>query len=340
MKVVASGTGPGECGNHHTLCRRVADGDLSPLAALRLWRGRSSDLPAPDTPAPGNGAAVAAVLAELEALVGLGAVKQTVRRLQAFATVQQWRRRVGLKAEPVSLHMTFIGQPGTGKTTVARLVARLFGAMGLLSRGHLIEVERADLVGEYIGHTAQKTREHIRRALGGVFFVDEAYSLARGGDKDFGREAVDCLVKAMEEHRDDLIVILAGYPHEMQELLSQNPGLRSRLPTCLHFGDYSSDELWQIAQLMLRERQYRLHPEAAAALRRWCEQRTGAVARGNARAVRNLIEQVVCCQALRLVEHNLSRPDDLVLLTTADLLAALAGPASPRRPRAAGAGEG
>ncbi|GMA55537.1 hypothetical protein GCM10025858_00400 [Alicyclobacillus sacchari] len=157
-----------------------------------------------------------------------------VREIFAFVYIQQMRIRQHLKAEPVVLHMVFFGNPGTGKTTVARILARLFHECGLLSEGHLVEVERADLVGEYIGHTAQKTRELIKKALGGVLFIDEAYSLARGGEKDFGREAIDCLVKGMEDYKNQFITILAGYEREMKWFLSTNPDCRVGFPF-IHF---------------------------------------------------------------------------------------------------------
>ncbi|MCY0907490.1 MAG: AAA family ATPase, partial [Sulfobacillus thermotolerans] len=181
---------------------------------------------------------VEVVLRELDDLVGLHDVKKMVHEIRAYVEVQQRRVEVGLASEPQALHMVFSGAPGTGKTTVARILGRLFQALEVLSKGHMLEVERADLVGEYIGHTAQKTRDVVKRALGGVLFVDEAYSLARGGEKDFGKEAIDTLVKAMEDHRGEFVLILAGYSEEMAWFLSMNPGLLSRFPLHLHFPDY------------------------------------------------------------------------------------------------------
>ena len=160
---------------------------------------------------------------ELRSLVGMKQVKQLINEIYAWIYINQCRQKIGLKQEKQALHMLFKGNPGTGKTTIARLLAQLFYEMDVLSKGHLIEVERADLVGEYIGHTAQKTRELIKKANGGVLFIDEAYSLARGGEKDFGKEAIDTLVKAMEDHQHDFILILAGYPKEMNYFLSLNP---------------------------------------------------------------------------------------------------------------------
>jgi len=189
-----------------------------------------------------------------------------------------------------------------------------------------VECERADLVGEYIGHTAQRTREHIRKALGGVLFIDEAYSLARGGEKDFGKEAIDTLVKAMEDHKDQLIVILAGYRDEMEYFLLANPGLRSRFPIHVDFPDYSPEELFQIAQRMCQERQYRLSPAAALRLKRLLAE--GAAASpyaGNARYVRNVIERAVRRQAVRLVRRRQVSRDDLVTLEAADVTEAAYG---------------
>src|SRR5690625_4072497 len=172
---------------------------------------------------------------DLKSLIGLKSVKKLVKEVQAFVQIQQRRTVERLVSEPLVLHMIFKGNPGTGKTTVARLFGRLFKEMQVLPRGHLTETERADLVGEYIGHTAQRTREQLKKAMGGILFIDEAYSLARGGEKDFGKEAIDTLVRAMEEHRDDLILTLAGYKEEMDWFLRQNPGLRSRFPLHLTF---------------------------------------------------------------------------------------------------------
>ncbi|MDI6893265.1 MAG: AAA family ATPase [Bacillota bacterium] len=265
--------------------------------------------------------ALEAIWRELDSLVGLRDIKDLIREIYAFAEIQKRRQQENLAAEPPVLHMIFRGNPGTGKTTVARIVGRMFKEMGILSKGHLVEVERADLVGEYIGHTAQKTREQIKRALGGVLFVDEAYSLARGGEKDFGKESIDVLVKAMEDHRDNLIVILAGYRHEMDHFVRTNPGLRSRFPIHMDFPDYSLEELVAIAEQMVRQRQYVLSPAARARLERTLGGRlqSGEGATGNARLVRNLVEKGIRRQAVRLVTAGKFTRDDLVLLTEQDL---------------------
>jgi len=258
---------------------------------------------------------------ELDALIGLEPVKELVREVQAFVEIQQRRSKARLATEPLALHMIFKGNPGTGKTTVARIFGKMLEAMGVLPRGHLVECERADLVGEYIGHTAQKTREQIRQALGGILFIDEAYSLARGGEKDFGKEAIDTLVKAMEDKKDQLVLILAGYRREMELFLQTNPGLRSRFPIHIDFPDYTTSQLLRIADLMLSRREYRLTDGARRRLRDILEQKVRAQDPnlGNARMVRNIIERAIRRQAVRLVRRAHVTREDLVLITEADI---------------------
>lgn len=303
---------------------QMEKGLLSPAEVLRVVR-RPATLATRAAGAPGPEPEASAALAELDSLVGLAKVKRVVREVQALVKVHHHRRLAGLFTSQNALHMIFTGHPGTGKTTVARIMGGLLHSMGILARGHLVEVERADLVGEYIGHTAQRTRETVRRAVGGVLFIDEAYALARGGERDFGREAIDVLVKAMEDHRDELVLILAGYPVEMEWFLQQNPGLRSRFPFHIEFPDYTPVELVQIAELMWRRQDYRLHPEATAVLRRavratpelFCSEA------GNARAIRNLVERTARCQALRLLGQPAPSRDELMNLTPEDMVAAL-----------------
>jgi ATPases of the AAA+ class len=260
------------------------------------------------------------ILQELESLVGLVTVKRLIRDLQAYVEIQKRRTQEKLIAEPLVLHMIFRGNPGTGKTTVARLVGRLFKEMGVLQKGHIVECERADLVGEYIGHTAQKTREQLKKALGGVLFIDEAYSLARGGEKDFGKEAIDALVKAMEDNKDNLVLILAGYRQEMEWFLQTNPGLRSRFPIHIDFPDYTIDELLSIGNQMLKARQYELTPEAEDALRFHLRNllNTHPYA-GNARLVRNLVEKTVRKQAVRLFQKPCSSREELMQILPIDI---------------------
>lgn len=261
------------------------------------------------------------ILRELDTLIGLAAVKEVLREIYAFITIQQRRQQEHLHTEPLVLHMIFKGNPGTGKTTVARIMSRFFCEIGVLTRGHLIEVERADLVGEYIGHTAQKTREQLKKAYGGILFIDEAYALARGGEKDFGKEAIDLLVKSMEDHKNDFILILAGYPKEMQDFLETNPGLRSRFPIHIDFPDYNQHELLRIAEQMFSSRQYDLSTATRSALATLLLAHQSSLREkfGNARTVRNIIERALRRQAVRLMaKPNITR-HELITIEPADL---------------------
>ncbi|TVY02308.1 AAA family ATPase [Cohnella terricola] len=242
---------------------------------------------------------------ELDRLVGLDDIKELVYEIYALLQIMQYRSEASLQAQPHVYHMIFKGNPGTGKTTVARLLAKLFQSMGLLAKGHLVEVERADLVGEYIGHTAQKTRELVKKALGGVLFVDEAYSLARGGEKDFGKEAIDTLVKAMEDYKNQFVLILAGYTLEIETFLMTNPGLPSRFPIQMVFPDYSVDQLVQIAEGMTKDRDYTLLPQTIYKLRQLLvQEKTDAIYDfSNARFVRNVLERAIRYQAVRLLSQ-------------------------------------
>ncbi|KPV39375.1 hypothetical protein AN477_22875 [Alicyclobacillus ferrooxydans] len=279
------------------------DGELALAEALRMLSGKPG--PASDNaPTALSKERLLSIFTQLDELVGLKNVKSVVREVFALLYMQERRRAMHLKVEPVVLHMVFKGNPGTGKTTVARLLAQMFHACGLLEKGHLVEVERADLVGEYIGHTAQKTREMVKKALGGVLFIDEAYSLARGGERDFGRESIDALVKAMEDHRNEFVAIIAGYEREMDWFLSTNPGLPSRFPIHLSFPDYTVNELLQIAKQTANERQYTLSVGAESKLRHYFEVggSTKTAAFSNARMVRNVVEKAVRRQAVRLFD--------------------------------------
>ena len=257
---------------------------------------------------------------QLDSLVGLQSVKKVITEIQAFALIQKYRETLQLTCEPMVLHTIFTGNPGTGKTTIARLFSQMLKEMGILQKGHTVEVERADLVAQYIGQTAQKTREVLKQASGGLLFIDEAYSLARGGERDFGKESIDTLVKAMEDQRDSLVVVLAGYPKPMEQFLEANPGLRSRFPVTVTFPDYSDIELYKIALGMLEQREYTLTTHAQQELVREIRKlRQGDPATfGNARAVRNMVEQVIRHQAVRLVRKEGLTRGELTVITPTD----------------------
>lgn len=260
------------------------------------------------------------ILDELHSLVGLARVKKLISEIIAFVDIQKHRQREKLITQPQVLHMIFKGNPGTGKTTVARILGKLFREVGVLPKGHLVESERADLVGEYIGHTAQKTREQLKKANGGVLFIDEAYALARGGDKDYGKEVIDTLVKHMEDYKDSFILILAGYQQEMDWFVGTNPGLRSRFPIQIEFPDYSTDELLDIANLMVAARDYTLSSGSREELRVTLESHKKLHRHsGNARLVRNLIEKAIRLQAVRLVEQSQLTREDLMRITREDM---------------------
>ncbi|MHB8171102.1 MAG: AAA family ATPase [Thermincolia bacterium] len=302
----------------------LENGEITPVTALAMYdnlEGRDPTGKVVEFPNQSFEKGIEVILGELDELIGLSEVKKLVQEIYAYVEIQKRREIENLVAEPLVLHMIFRGNPGTGKTTVARIIGKLFKEMGVLNKGHLMEVERADLVGEYIGHTAQKTREQLKKALGGILFIDEAYSLARGGEKDFGKEAIDSLVKAMEDQKDNVIIILAGYRDEMTWFLQTNPGLRSRFPIHIDFSDYTIKELMAISDLMLRQRQYSLDREARMELARILERNTGAGHEhsGNARLVRNMLERAIRRQAVRLVKNEQVTREELIILTREDL---------------------
>jgi len=304
--------------------KAIEAGQISPLEAfkrLREFDNTPSNNRDVSGTQPGTAQRVENILSELDNLIGLSEVKLLVREINAFIEIQKRREKERLITEPLVLHMIFKGNPGTGKTTVARILGKVFREMGVLSRGHLIEVERADLVGEYIGHTAQKMRDQLKRAYGGILFIDEAYSLARGGEKDFGKEAIDCMVKAMEDHKEELILILAGYQQEMETFLQTNPGLRSRFPIHIDFPDYNKQELLQIADQLCAKRQYQLNSQAKSALLGLINPPTISSKDnfGNARTVRNIIEKAIRRQAVRLLPKHSTTREELMVIEPDDL---------------------
>lgn len=252
---------------------------------------------------------------ELDEIIGLSEVKKYIKSLQSHILVQKMRKQQGLKSSDVSKHMIFKGNPGTGKTTIARLISRYMKAIGALSQGQLVEVTRSDLVGKYVGHTAPLTMQVIKSALGGVLFIDEAYSLYRGKDDSFGLEAIDTLVKAMEDYRDDLIVILAGYSHEMATFLESNSGLKSRFNNIIEFTDYTGNELYEIAISIAKSKGYTIDENAKDALVNFFiqKQESDAKSSGNGRLSRNVVEDAILKQAERVIKDNSAQIDILKL---------------------------
>lgn len=238
----------------------------------------------------------------LDSLVGLERVKSEVKKLRSFVQVQQWREKEGLKSPVVSYHCVFTGNPGTGKTTVARIIAEIYKELGLLKKGHLVETDRSGLVAEYVGQTAVKTNRIIDKALDGVLFIDEAYSLVMDGTGEFGLEAISTLLKRMEDDRDRLIVIIAGYSEEMRDFIDSNPGLRSRFNRFFYFEDYSPEELWLIFKGMVLKHDYMVDEDTVERIKEIFRRAatSGNKRFGNARYVRNLFEKVLENQALRI----------------------------------------
>jgi SpoVK/Ycf46/Vps4 family AAA+-type ATPase len=263
---------------------------------------------------------LAEVLSELDELIGIEEVKEKVRQTANFAKMQQMRLAKGLRAIPTSYHAVYTGNPGTGKTTVARLMARIYKALGVLKKGHLVECDRASLVAEYVGQTAIKTNRMVDAALDGILFIDEAYSLAKQ-DQDFGREAIDTLLKRMEDERDRLIVIVAGYPEEMEDFVHSNPGLHSRFTRFIEFPDYDPLELCRIFSLLCRRNDLRIAPKLKLRLLHhfYIHYEEKGEHFGNARLVRNCFEHAVNAQANRLATIDIPEQDDLVLLVDDDL---------------------
>jgi adenylate kinase family enzyme len=271
---------------------------------------------APAAPQPMKHRNVEELLAELDALIGLERVKREVHRQVAILRVERLRADAGMKSPTITRHLVFTGNPGTGKTTVARLVSGIYASLGLLSQGQLVEVDRSELVAGYLGQTAVKTAEVVAKAAGGVLFIDEAYSLT--GDQ-YGTEAVDTLVKEMEDRRDDLVVIVAGYPAPMQAFVAANPGLASRFRTTIEFDDYSDDELVEILTLLAAGSDYELTAQALAHFRELLATTVRGNAFGNGRLSRNTLEAAIGAQAWRLRDVEAPTTEQLRQLLGSDL---------------------
>jgi Holliday junction resolvasome RuvABC ATP-dependent DNA helicase subunit len=259
------------------------------------------------------------LLHELDALIGLDHVKSEVRRLSSLLRIQRLRAERELPVVETSHHLVFTGNPGTGKTTVARLLSQIYRSLGVVSKGHLVETDRSQLVAGYVGQTAVKTRTVLESGLGGTVLIDEAYALARGGENDFGREAIDTLVKFMEDHRDDVAIVAAGYPDEMTTLVGANPGLESRFTRTIHFPDYTDVELVAIFESMANAKRYHLGEAGRARLAEVITAEPRSRGFGNARFVRNLFEQAVALHALRLDTVAAPTEEQLTVLDAEDI---------------------
>jgi probable Rubsico expression protein CbbX len=281
-------------------------------------------------------ARVTEVLDQLDReLVGLGPVKARIREVAAFLVVTRARKQLGLEAKTPNLHMCFTGNPGTGKTTVAQRMADILHRLGYVRKGHLVSVTRDDLVGQYIGHTAPKTKDVLKRAMGGVLFIDEAYYLYRPeNERDYGQEAIEILLQVMENQRDDVVVILAGYHDRMDTFFKSNPGFSSRIAHHVDFPDFTEAELLEIARLMARELNYRLPEESERALREYIERRVKQPRFANARSIRNALDRARLRQANRLYAaavagDTATSAEALQTLTEADIRASSVFQAQP-----------
>jgi probable Rubsico expression protein CbbX len=268
---------------------------------------------------------IAEILAQLDRdLVGLVPVKTRIREIAALLLVESARRGLGIQAEPPSLHMCFTGNPGTGKTTVARRMADVLYRLKYIRRNHVVTVSRDDLVGQYIGHTAPKTKDVLKKAMGGVLFIDEAYYLYRPeNERDYGQEAIEILLQVMEDHRDDLVVILAGYKDRMDTFFLSNPGMASRIAHNIDFPDYGADELFEISGIMAAAMHYRFDDGAAAAMREYIVRRMAQPRFANARSIRNAIDRARLRMANRLFARRDTKLDriDLETITAEDIRA-------------------
>ncbi len=304
----------------------IADQTREPGTANGLLAHDTAVLPASDAgisvEAEARASGVFEVIADLDReLVGLDPVKTRIREIASLLVVDMARRRFGLEAERPNLHMCFTGSPGTGKTTVAMRMAEVLHSLGYLAKGHLVAVTRDELVGQYIGHTAPKTREVLKRAMGGVLFIDEAYYLHRQeNERDYGQEAIEILLQVMENQRNDVVVILAGYKDRMDQFFSSNPGMGSRIAHHVDFPDYDLDALVAIARIMLERQQYAFASDAEPAFRELMSRRMTQARFANARSVRNALERARLRQANRLVTGGrLVGRDDLMRIEASDI---------------------
>jgi probable Rubsico expression protein CbbX len=270
-----------------------------------------------------NGAGIDEVFERLDRdLVGLHPVKQRIREIAALLVIERLRSQLGIGSMKPSLHMSFTGEPGTGKTTVALRVAEILHLLGYVRKGNVVTATRDDLVGQFIGHTAPKTKEVIKRAMGGVLFIDEAYYLYRSeNERDYGQESIEILLQLMENEREDLVVVLAGYRDRMQAFFQSNPGMHSRIAHHIDFPNYTTDELFEIANLMLERQQYRLSDAAQDALREYLALRGAQPNFANARSVRNALDRARLRQAKRLCERELIERNELFIIDAPDIRA-------------------
>ena len=286
-------------------------------AAMKF--NRENDIPAP----AGEKKPETDPMEDLNELIGLTGIKHDVRELYDFTKIQKLRKDAGMKTVPVSMHLVFTGNPGTGKTTVARILARLYKQIGVLSTGQLVECDRSGLVAGYVGQTAVKTQKKIEEAMGGVLFIDEAYSLARSADQgtDFGQEAIDTILKAMEDHRDEFVVIVAGYTKPMETFIHSNPGLQSRFNKFIEFPDYTVEELLAIFDLNCRKYEYVPDPEAREQVKTLLMLRKAQMPENfaNAREVRNLFETIITNQARRIAVLEHPTKEEMQKITLEDL---------------------
>ena len=276
----------------------------------------------PEAPEPLPKEDMKDLLAELDGYIGLQTVKEEVHNLINMASVYQLRRQHDLPTTDMSLHLVFTGNPGTGKTMMARMMARIYRSLDILSRGQLVEVDRSGLVAGYVGQTAIKTQKVIEKAMGGVLFIDEAYALNGRSENDFGQEAIDTVLKAMEDHRDDLVVIVAGYTDLMDRFIHSNPGLESRFNRFLLFDDYTIDEMVEIFRMQCKKGCYQLTEEAQPLIRDYITEESADDSFGNARGVRNLFEHVLVAQNNRLAAMEKITREDLTVITADDVLRA------------------